>query len=661
MRRYLMMRTHLPRGLSQWLSLSLALFVLLACFLLAPAAPESASARTRTSSRRTARQAQSKPAAEPTSAVYGRVVYDETSRPVRRARVMLVAESGNRTDFGGLTDARGDFRINGVSAGTYYAFVDLPGVLSPVGFVSINELRTSNSPDFTEARKFFDVIEVDGKQDTQITVHARRGAALGGKVTYAEGDPAINVTINVMRRGSDGRLAKYVTGANLVSISGMRTDDRGVFRISGLPPGEYIIGVSESVEHGDGGARNRSNDIAGMVEGLMGQQLLMTFYPSATSAKEASAVKVEAGEERADIDIRIPARELRTVSGTVRGRRDKQPVANVKISIVRRDDESGEVGGVDAYLSGEFSHNTTMTDSEGRWQFKEIPDGRYTLVVKPPEEYEKMYETMGDATNRNANLTFTNANVSIGNMNSAYRAPRKKRGYAPTRHDLEVSSGDVSEVDVEVGEGGRIYGSITIEGGGTPRYSFVNALRVTEGGSEFGAADMKNATAEGGQFSIEGLPAGKFFLRASTYDEVGKLYVKSLTWGGRDLMRQPLELAEGASIEGVEVVFAHNPATLRVMATQGTGKTPAVSASIFIIPADVAGWSPYTQQFLCGTDGEGFCSVTVPPGDYRVVALPRSALRGPYEVEVKRRAANALTVSLSAGETKDLHLAAPEK
>jgi protocatechuate 3,4-dioxygenase beta subunit len=651
-----MLKTNLTRRLTRWLALPFALFAL-ACALLAPASSETRRAYARTPTRRAS---QSKQAAAATSAVYGRVVYEDTSRPIRRARIMLVSEGGSRTDLGALTDAHGDFRINGVGAGSYFAFVEVPGVLSPVGFVSVSAMR-QGVPDLTEARKFFDLIEVDGKQDTQVTVHARRGATLGGKVIYADGDPAVNVTVNVLRRGADGRFEKYLTGSSFVSLSALRTDDRGVFRLAGLPPGEYVIGVSESVEHGSGGP-DHGEDISGVLQGIMGQQLLMTFYPSTTKPKDASVLKVGAGDERGDIDITIPERELRTVAGFVRGRRDRRPVANAKVSIVRRDDETGTVSRMDAYLSGEFSQNSTTTDEDGRWQFREIPDGPYTVIVKPPEEYEILQT---DAAYMNANVTITNANVSMtSNMNGgSYRPPRKKRGYAPTRRNVEVSGGDVSEVEVEVSDGGRISGTITVEGGKPPRFFYVNALPVSEG-AEPGGMEMKSTTAYGGEFSIEALPAGKFFLSSSTDDEGGKLYVKSINWNGRELLREPLELGESATVEGVQVVFSRNPATLRVTATAGAGgKSPVMGVNVMLVPVDAPGWSPYAQQLFCSTGEDGSCAVSVPPGEYHVVTLPSKFLEqgGTVDVELKRLAAIAPRVSLRSGETKDFHTAAPEK
>ncbi|MDT5293147.1 MAG: hypothetical protein QOJ76_27, partial [Acidobacteriota bacterium] len=505
-------------------------------------------------------------------------------------------------------------------------------------------------------------VEVAGKEDVRVIVHARRGAVLGGKVSYADGDPAVNVTVNLMRRGPDGRLAKYLSGANLVSLSELRTDDRGMFRITGLPPGEYFVGVSESVDHGDGGGgRGRSDDISGMVEGLMGQQLLMTFYPSANSPKDASVVKVEAGDERGDIDVTIPERELRTVAGVVRGRRDRQPVANARVTIFRKEDAATAMGREAVSLtSGELSQNATTTDADGHWQFREIPDGPYTVFVRPPEEYENVDV---EAT-RDENTTSTNANVTIENMNRAIDgAPyprRKKKGYAPARREVEVT-GDVSEIEVEVSDGGHVSGTITVDGGRPPRYGYVNVLRVAEGTAEPDGMDTKSATAYGGRFSVEGLPAGKFFIQPSAYDEDGQLYVKSITWNGKNLLREPLEIGEGANADGIEIVYSRSPATLRVRTTREGGKGIAPNVNVFLMQADASDRTPYAQQLFCSSGSDGFCSINAPPGEYAVIAVPRSAARGSVVDELLRRLAAAPRVSLRAGETKAFEVSVPDK
>jgi hypothetical protein len=654
------MSERLPRTLLHAAPLA-ALFAL-ACALLAPASPATSGARR---ARQEHEQATRRRSPRPESVVYGRAVYDDTSRPVRRARVMLVAETGSRPEYNGLTDSDGNFRIYDVSPGTYYAFADVPGALSPVAFVSFGELRGRGSPDFSEARRFFDVVEVDGGEDSRVTVHARRGGALSGRVTYADGDPAVNVGVSVMRRGPGGRLEKFITGINIVSISALRTDDRGVFRVSGLPPGEYLVGAAEQADHsGRGGGGGRGDPMESVLQGLVGQQLLTTFYPSATSAKDAAVLKVEAGVEREGVDIRIPERALHSVWGVVRGARDKRAVAGARVTIVRRGD--GDAGAESFSPGGEMAQNSNTTDPEGRWVFTDIPEGDYTIFVRPRDEYEEASAvTVAANANMvvsNANEAASNANISIAsvNMNGAYGRPRLKRGYAPARRDVRVSDGDVSEVALELNEGGRISGTVTYEGT-TTEYGYLDVRRAGEGGEDAGSGESWTAGVSAGRFEVGGLPAGKFVLRFSNYGEEGLLYVRSVTWNGRDFTREPLELGEGASAEGVRVVVSGDAAKLRVLATDSAHKASARGLVIVLVPADAASASAHARRFSCFTEEDGACVVSAPPGEYRVVALPSSSNTGSFAEELARRAAASPRVTLAAGEAKGFVVAAPEK
>lgn len=650
---------NLALRLTKWLLPAAALFAL-AGALFAPAEAGSAPRRTRAARAQETVRVQGEKSGEPPddSIVRGRVVYDETSRPVRRARIILITESNGRNEYGALTDARGEFRIAGVRAGTYYAFVDVPGVLSPVGFISIDTMRTASGgmPDLGEGRKFFDLLEVDGRADLNVTVHARRGASVSGRVSYADGDPAVNVSVTLMRRGPDGRPQKYLTGASIGALAGLRTDDRGFFRLTGLPPGEYLLGVHEAVNHGAdaSGAGSMNDDVSSSFRGMFMQPLLMTFYPSATSLKEAGSVKVEAGDERTDVDITIPERELRTVGGVVRARRGGTPVGRARVTITRRDDPLGPPAQLAVYIdSSEHGANGTTTDEAGRWQLNEIPEGSYTIHVRPPEEYE---ETTAVSSNMNMN----NANVAATNA-TEYRPPRRKRSYAPTRRDLEVSGSDVSEFVVEVAEGARVTGTVTVEGGGAPRYGHISLVSFAEGGAETDYAGAGTGGGiEGGRFAVEGLPAGKFLLRPNVGGADGEVYLKSINWNGKDLMREPLELAEGTSVEGVRVVFARNPGAVNVTVRAAAGKRPPDSVFVSLVPADLSAWSPQGSSDFCATGAGGTCTISAAPGEYRVVAVRRRGDPAAYEAEVRRRAPTAPRVTLRAGETGRVELDAPD-
>lgn len=650
----------LARTLTRWLLPAAALFAL-ACALLVPVEAGSAPHPRRARAQDTHRQQAEEPDATPAaSVVRGRVVYDDTSRPVRRARVLLITEDGSRGEHTALTDGRGDFVIRGVRAGTYYAFVDVPGVLSPLGFVSVEELRSgSGTPDLGEGRKYFDRIEVDGKEDLNVTVHARRGASIAGRVSYADGDPAVNVNVRLMRRSADGRVQRYLTGASAASFAGLRTDDRGMFRLTGLPPGDYLIAVNETINHGaEETSANVSDDLPGVFRGMFAPQLIMTYYPSATSLKEAGVVKLAVGDERSDVDITIPERDLRTVAGVVRARRGGQPIARAQVSITRRDDPPTPADRpVTAYDgSSEYGPNGTMTDEAGRWQLREIPDGSYIIHVKPPEEYE---EGTVVAVNMNSSVSnMSNANVAVTNT-SEYRPPRRKRAHPPARRELEVS-GDVTEFVVEVAEGARVTGTVSVEGDAAPRYGHVSLMRVAEAGAASDYSTQSGGSLEGGRFVVEGLPAGRFSFHPSVHGIEGGTYLKSITWNGRDLMREPLELTEGASVEGVRIVYGRNPATLHVTVRAAAGRRTTDNLFVSLVPANTPSLTHNSALAFCTTGATGACVINAAPGDYRVLLMPRPTTPGSYEQEVKRRAADAPRVTLREGETSRVQLDAPD-
>jgi len=384
----------------------------------------------------------------------------------------------------------------------------------------------------------------------------------------------------------------------------------------------------------------------------------MTFHPSSTSAKEAAVVKLAAGDERADVDVHIAERALRTVSGVVRTRQKKRPLARAQVSITRRDDPPGSSESVNFFGAEESSRNGTTTDEEGRWQFNEIPDGPYTITVKPAQEYESEVAPIS----MNSNVSVEGTTTYVGNMNGNYRPPRRKPGLAPARRDVEVSGGDLPDVLIETGEGGRISGRITVEGGDSNISAHIVTLRLPDGGGAPAMSDFRSADVGSGRFSIDGLPAGRFYIQPSTYEGGENTYVKAVTWNGKDLLREPLELAEGASAEGVQVVFARNPGTLRLRAVRAGDRKPSLNAFAFLLPTDAPDLPVYSSQHpSCSTSGEGFCFLKAPPGEYAVVVLPRRVSRESVEAEVRRRAAVAPRVTLRAGETKELEVVVPDK
>jgi len=575
------------------------------------------------------------------STVFGRVVYADTGRPVRRARVMLLSVDERNSKRGSLTNSRGEFRVTKVPAGKYFVAVDATGILSPVSFLDIEASKQSTAR-FDEIREHFEEIEVDGKSDKEVTVRAARGAAIGGRAAYADGEPATGVTVHVMRL-KDGRTLPLVTGMNPSSFV-IHTDDRGVYRVSGLPAGEYVVGVSEVVEHGE----VSSGD--GGILGPLGSPLSMTFYPSASRASKATSLRVAAGEEREGVDVTIVERKTRTVSGIVRGRGDHQPIARATVSLDSK--ESAILPATFPYA--EEGKMKVTTDEAGRWQFNELPDGVYIVKVQPGYSHE---DTMRDLEEE-----IENGAVQI-------HAPvRPKKKYASKQQEITVAGGDLTGVLLELSEGGSINGTIKFDDGQKRPDDLLIQFKVVAAGAVEDASEIGGGFTRGDIFQVDGLAPGKVYLRFNQFGPDGekKFYVKEMKWRGRDLLREPLEVGDGARIEGVQVLFSSETSALRVRVLGGGGKGSAAGGAagvgVHLVPSEAALRAASETQFTCVTGADGACTLSgAPPGEYLLMVTARGVSPGPLSSEeINRRAAGARRVTLRAGENQPVEVAAPE-
>jgi hypothetical protein len=136
----------------------------------------------------------------PKAVVKGRVVYDDTNDPVRRSRINLLQLANDRGSLNSATDRDGRFEIREVPAGIYYVLLESPGIISPISFLKGNENdnRPPEAFDIKSLREYCTEIAVDGTNTVNVTVRARRGGAISGKVSYSDGAPAVNAVIRTV-------------------------------------------------------------------------------------------------------------------------------------------------------------------------------------------------------------------------------------------------------------------------------------------------------------------------------------------------------------------------------------------------------------------------------------------------------------------------------
>ena len=349
-----------------------------------------------------AQEEQNKPGG---STVRGTVTYSDTGRPLRNAKVALVSDEPTASELNGVTDWRGEFVMEGIPAGRYLVLVDAPGILKPQGF------RTHLRPiipqlSLSGERDLFAEIVVNGTDSVNnVKVQAVRGGVITGRVVTGDDQPLPKAEIRLLRRENGKWLpVKFAWDVFRIHRKDLFTDPNGVYRIAGLPAGDYLVRVSESSLHTD--KTSLPDDV------YKSGSLMMTYYPSATSVEEAQPVTVVEGSESTGIDIRLPELTPYAISGRILGP-ENQPGIEARIRIERRD----ELG----YVDSEYEI-ATYSGIDGSWRVPGVPEGDYVITIFGPIKEEP-------------------------------RENAPMLGVAPKRLSIRVAAGDVVVPDIKLGWG----------------------------------------------------------------------------------------------------------------------------------------------------------------------------------------------------------------
>lgn len=567
----------------------------------------------------------------PTFTVKGRVVFDDSNRPVRRAQIALIQLPDSRTaERSSATDRDGRFVIDGVPTGVYFAMVNLPGIISPLAFMSLTERGPSENFDLKSIREFCTEIIVDGS-NVDVTVHARRGGAISGKVTYSDGEPAIDAQVAIIRR-SGKKLTRVLTGFTAASLMSLRTDDRGRYRIAGIPPGDYVISAAET-NTSPTPRRGRDDFFGGL---FSSDALLVTYYGGSSRIDDATKLEVTGGSEASDIDISLQDATPHTVRGSVIAKLDRVPLPGATLSIRMRD--QGAWFGNDA--------QQLATDDQGTWVFDGVPDGTYVISVEPPPNFPVT------GAGPSPNVTYDEDDVP-----QRRDVPARKF----VRHEMEitVSGSDLVVDPIALAEGASISG--TVEMPGKPEAPNPYYIQITwryEGEQPEGYGN--STTTGGGEFVAEGLHAGKIYLNALPgYNNVNSsLYVKSITLNGIDLRQKPLAISEGQTIRNVRIVIAENPAKGSIKLTSTEAK-PLPAKRVAVVPVDEGRWLFGSEIIEGTTDTRGIFNFTAAPGEYLVIIAAADDLWPPTPEIIRQRAPAVMHLKLQSGDNQPVTVVVP--
>ncbi|MGH9802478.1 MAG: hypothetical protein ACRD82_19095, partial [Blastocatellia bacterium] len=233
------------------------------------------------------------------------------------------------------------------------------------------------------------------------------------------------------------------------------TDDRGIYRLYGLPGGRYLVGL---------GFEQRPNSMTFTTARVF---YPFTYYPGTSDQSQAKPVEISEGTEASGIDIVVGGlKKNYDVAGRVTYAENGQPAIGIGVG-------HGVISTFDKSVGVSSSFNAP-TNSAGEFRMSNILPGKYAAAAQP------------------------------GKDDNSYSEPVL----------FEISDGDVNDLELKLNRGSSISGVAVTEGATDPTIAArISALRffVNVISQNLTARDDRSpiSLAPNGSFTIKGLPPGK--------------------------------------------------------------------------------------------------------------------------------------------------------
>lgn len=528
------------------------------------------------------------------------VTSDREARPLRRARVTIFAPEivSPRT---AVTDDRGAFSVTDLPAGKYTLNV-AKEVYAPMAYGASRPGRPGTS-----------IALADGQHVSGLSIQLQRGAVITGTVLDHTGHPPQYVYVRAARY-------QFINGERrLVPAGGTggMVDDRGIYRVFGLPAGEYIIvatpqvttvAPTELTTAADVARAKRALAAPASVQNTPGAQssggvappaaarrtiaLSPVYYPGTAVLAQAALITVAAGEERTGVDMQLQHTPTTRVEGTVSSA-DGNPLQGVSVSLL---DTGAQMTDIMMMLQ---PNRTARPGPDGRFSFNGVSPGTYVIAARGSIRGQAPRATTPGTTPPTAPLW--------------------------ALADLTVDGNEIPDVSLTLQPGMTVSGRLQFEGSTPPPdLTRVRAALVAVGTPvNLGVAPAVIDAA--GTFTLAGVTPGRYRIMANIPPSPGgapRWFIKSSIVQGRDTLDAAVEIRPQQHVEGAVLTFTDSPSEISGRLQDASGKA-ATDYHIIVFSADRSHWMPQSRRVqVARPSHDGSYSIrNLPAGDYLVVAL----------------------------------------
>jgi hypothetical protein len=540
------------------------------------------------------------------STLSGTVVSDDASHTPLGGAIVMISGGGLPLPRSVVTDADGLFTVSNL----------------PTGRFAITATKPPYVPMAYGARRF-------GRPGTLVSVGAAehvdhlvvtlpRGAVITGSVRDERAGLAPGVSVAAFRVSATGVLSSTFGPSISPRGDAVTTDDRGVYRIFGLPAGDYVVGATfhrifvesiaiPSVEEVDrrfaevqrGRGPGSSSGMTTPSAAPHGQTYAFapTWFSRGGLGADPETLTVASGEERL-VDLTIGPVPSGTVEGVIESEGGAS-LPSVDVALF------AHTFALPAAFAGMPTLSVRPTGANGHFVFTGVTPGQYVLTARSQAPFVPKNGFVLPGAKQNVSMVPVSATI-----------------------DVTMTGTDISGLSLTLRAGRHFSGRIVYDGpspspavGAALRVSLLPAdphVRTPSAAAQAGTTPSAVVQSDG-TFDVADVFPGGYLVSVIGG---GAWSARSAMVGGVDALDVPVEFTTNSDVTDVVVTLSNRPSELSGRLQTASGQ-PATDFSVVVLTTDRTLWRPGARRVQItrpATDGR-FDVIGLPSGDYVIAAL----------------------------------------